>query len=61
VTKLPEPDWLEISGEDVGYSVFYLNAALVCFADEWHETLESALPVGDNFGIKRDDWKAFEE
>jgi hypothetical protein len=61
VTKLPEPDWLEILEEDGAYSVFYLDAALVCFADDWHETLESALRVGDNFGIGRDDWKTVEE
>jgi hypothetical protein len=36
VTKLPEPDWLEISGEYGGFFVFYLDAALVCFADSWH-------------------------
>jgi len=61
VTKLPEPDWLEIRGDNGGYLVFYLDAALVCFADSWHETLESALRVGDNFGIKRDDWSTVEE
>jgi hypothetical protein len=61
VTKLPEPDWLEISGGDGGFFVFYLDAALNCFADDWHETLESALRVGDNFGVKRDDWSVVEE
>jgi len=61
VTKLPEPDWLEISGEYGGFFVFYLDAALVCFADSWHETLESALREGDNFGIKRDEWSTVEE
>ncbi len=62
VTKLPEPDWLEISGGDAdGYSVFYLDAARVCFADSWHQTLEDALRVGDNFSIERDDWSTVEE
>jgi hypothetical protein len=61
VTKLPEPDWLEISGEGGGFFVFYLDAALVCFADSWHETLESALQVGDAFGIKRDEWTSVDE
>jgi hypothetical protein len=56
VTKLPEPDWLEISGEDLGYFVLYLDAARVCFADSWHETLADALRVGDSFGITREDW-----
>jgi hypothetical protein len=61
VTKLPEPDWLEICGDNGAYLVFYLDAALRCFADSWHETLESALQVGDNFGIKRDDWSTVKE
>jgi hypothetical protein len=61
VTKLPEPEWLEISKEGAGFFVFYLDSALACFADSWHETLESALQVGDNFGIKRDEWSTVEE
>jgi hypothetical protein len=60
VTKLPEPQWLEISKEGAGCFVFYLDAAFVCFADSWHETLESALRVGEHFGIKRDEWKKVE-
>jgi hypothetical protein len=61
VEKLPEPDWLEISMEGGAFFVFYLDADLVCFADSWHETRESALQVGDGFGIGRDEWRPVEE
>jgi hypothetical protein len=55
VKRLPEPVWLEIS-EDDGFSVFYLDEQLQCFADSWHQTLESALLEGLSFGIGRDEW-----
>jgi hypothetical protein len=54
---LPVPSWVEISEEDGAFYLFYLNAEGVCFADTWHQTLESAKRQATfEFGITPDDW-----
>ena len=40
--QLPNPAWLEISEEGGAFFLLYLDAAGGCFADTWHQTLESA-------------------
>lgn len=57
VTQLPNPDWLEISEEDGAFFLYYLNADFECFADTWHQTLESAQREAMlGFGITPDQW-----
>ena len=61
VTQLPNPEWLEISEEDGAFFLYYLNADLECFADTWHQTLESAQREALlGFGIKSDEWTEVE-
>jgi hypothetical protein len=57
VEQLPDPEWLEISEEDESFFLYYLDAQFQCFADTWHQTLESAKREGEiSFGIRPDDW-----
>jgi hypothetical protein len=61
VTRLPDPDWLEISEEDGAFFLFYLDAELECFADTWHQTFESAQREAQiGFGIAPDEWREVE-
>lgn len=61
VERLPNPDWLEISEEDSSFFLYYLNAELQCFADTWHQTLESAQREAKiGFGIEPGDWSEVE-
>jgi hypothetical protein len=57
VERLPDPDWLEISEEDGAFFLYYLDAELKCFADTWHQTLESAKREAEiGFGIRSEEW-----
>lgn len=57
VTQLPNPEWLEISEEDGAFFLYYLDADLNCFADTWHQTLESAQREAMlGFGVMPDQW-----
>lgn len=57
VERLPDPDWLEISEEDGAFFLYYLDAELQCFADTWHQTLESAKREAEiGFGIRPEEW-----
>jgi hypothetical protein len=58
VERLPDPAWLEISEEDGGVFLLYLNADRKCFADTWHQTVASAQREAMlGFGIKPEDWE----
>jgi len=55
--QLPEPAWLEISEEGGAFFLLYLDAAGECFADTWHQTLESAQREATlGFGISPEEW-----
>ena len=57
VQQLPNPTWLEISEEGGAFFLLYMNENGECFADTWHQTLESAqreAMVG--FGVKPEAW-----
>ena len=41
VQQLPDPVWLEISEEGDAFFLLYINVGGECFADTWHQTLES--------------------
>ncbi len=57
VERLPNPDWLEISEEEGSFYVYYLDSDLKCFADTWHQTLESAKREAEiGFGIRPEGW-----
>jgi hypothetical protein len=62
VTQLPDPEWLEISEEEGAFYLYYLNADLRCFADTWHQTLESAKRAALlGYGIKQEEWTEVKE
>lgn len=57
IERLPNPKWLEISEEDGDFYLYYLNDNLECFADTWHQTLESAQREALlGFDIKPEEW-----
>ena len=59
VKRLPNPEWLEISQEPDGFFLLYIDANGDCFADTWHQTLESAQREALlGFKISPEDWKA---
>jgi hypothetical protein len=59
VEQLPNPTWLEISEECGAFFLLYINADGHCFADTWHQTLESAQREARlGFGINAEDWIA---
>jgi hypothetical protein len=61
VERLPDPNWLEISEEDGSFFLYYLDAELNCFADTWHQTLESAKREAEiGFGIRPEGWSEVE-
>jgi hypothetical protein len=61
VEQLPDPNWLEISEEDGSFFLYYLDAEFNCFADTWHQTLESAKREAEiGFGIRPEEWSAVE-
>lgn len=56
--QLPNPVRLEISEEEGAFFLFYLDANDNCFADSWHQTLESAKQAAFlGFGINPDQWR----
>lgn len=55
--RLPDPVWLEISGEEDAFFLLYINADGECFADTWHKTLDSAQREAMlGFGITASEW-----
>ena len=57
VERLTDPDWLEISEEDGAFFLYYLDAELKCFADTWHQTLESAKREAEiGFDVRPKEW-----
>ncbi len=57
VQQLPNPTWLEISEENDAFLLLYINANGECFADTWHQTMQSAKREATlGFGIGPDDW-----
>lgn len=57
VSRLPEPEYLEIVEEDGAYFLYHLNAAFECFADNWFQSLEDAQCAAlTAYGITGDDW-----
>ena len=57
VEQLPNPTWLEISEEGGAFFLLYRNDDGECFADTWHQTLESAQREAMlGFGIPPEEW-----
>ena len=57
VERMPDPHWIEISGEDGEFFLFYLDEQFGYAGDSWHPTLESAKTEGRiSFGIQEGDW-----
>ncbi len=58
VEKLPIPVWLEISEQDGAFFLLYMSSDTECFADTWHQTLESAKREAMlGFAVKPEDWE----
>lgn len=58
VEQLPNPAWLEISEEGGSFFLLYLDDKCECFADTWHQTLESAQREALlSFGITAGEWQ----
>lgn len=58
VEQLPIPAWLEISEGDDSCFLLYLDDKGECFADSWHQTLESAQREALlGFGIAAEEWR----
>ena len=57
VEHLPNPAWLEISAEGGAFFLLYINEGGDCFADTWHQTLESAKREAMlGFGVTPEEW-----
>jgi hypothetical protein len=57
VEHLPNPTWLEISEDGGAFFLLYINEDGECFADTWHQTLESAQREAMlGFGITSEEW-----
>lgn len=57
MSQLPVPAWIEISEEDGAFYLYHFNAAGVCFADTWHESLDDAKRQAQHeFGISAGEW-----
>jgi hypothetical protein len=55
--RLPNPVWLEISEEGEAFYLLYINEGGECFADTWHQTLESAQREARiGFGVMPEGW-----
>jgi hypothetical protein len=61
VAKFPVPNWVEVSAEDGGFMLCYLDAQDACMTDTWHLTLEDACTQANfEFGIAAADWTELE-
>lgn len=62
VNKLPDPEWVEISGENNAFYLLRFDSKGNCVADTWHQTLEDAMrQAAFEFNIASNEWTAIED
>lgn len=61
LSKLPNPIRLQISEQDKGFFLFYIDASGDVISDTWHASLKEAMAQADfEFGVKECDWETFD-